>query len=111
MIANQPTLDEVKSNLRIEDSIDDVALQEAVDAVAQLHALRLDFPMDDAEEPAPFYDAALRQAFTLRVARLLDRRNSPSGVVGFADYGPTLIARTDIDAAELEAPYMKVVLG
>lgn len=111
MIAGQPTLDEVKALLRIEDGIDDVALQVAVDAVARTQAQRLDFPLDDQEEPAPYYDADLQQAFYLRVARLLDRRNSPSGVVGFADYGPTLIARTDIDAAELEGPYMKISLG
>lgn len=111
MIAGQPSLDDVKAILRIEDPIDDVALQAAVDAVARRQVKRLNFPLDDADTPAAYYDDDLKEAFYLRVARLLDRRNSPAGLLGFADYGPAMIARTDVDAADLEAPYIKVLVG
>lgn len=111
MIAGQPTLDEVKALLRLEDEIDDVYLQLAVNGVASRQEQRLNFPLDDQETPAAYYPDDLKQAFFLRVARLLDRRNSPTGLVGFADYGPAMIARTDVDAADLEAPYLKVLVG
>jgi hypothetical protein len=58
--------------------------------------------------PAP---AALVQAVSLLTARYLERRNSPSGVLGGGDFGVVRVSGSDRDVDALLAPYRKLVMG
>ena len=102
-VTNEPTLAEVKEWLRVDDTIDDVALAEglatAIDYQTRYYRIGDTYPND------------LRLAAMLRAARYLARRMSPEGLVGFGDFGPAQIANVDRDVRELEAPYMKPVVA
>lgn len=100
-----PTVAEFKSWLRIDpaDTIDDTAIAEGLAAAEHQQTLLLNMPGG--------WTADLRLACLLRVARYLARRNSPEGLVGFADFGPARVASVDRDVTALEAPYVKVLVG
>lgn len=53
----------------------------------------------------------LVQAVCLLTAHLLDRRNSPSGVLGLGDLGTVRVPGGDQDVKALIAPYRPVVFG
>lgn len=53
----------------------------------------------------------LVMAVVLRTARLIARRETPTGVLGVGEFGPVRIASIDRDIEELEAPWRKVVFG
>lgn len=57
--------------------------------------------------PAP---ADLVLAVNILTARLLDRRNSPNGLVGVGDLGATRIPGSDADVSSLIGPYRRVVI-
>ena len=54
---------------------------------------------------------ALVEAVVLRTARYIARVDSPSGVVGFGEYGPVRIQSVDRDIESLEGPWRKVVFS
>jgi hypothetical protein len=55
--------------------------------------------------------ASLVLAVQLLTARYLERRNSPSGVVGMGDLGVVRVSGSDRDVDALMAPYRRLVLG
>jgi hypothetical protein len=54
---------------------------------------------------------ALVTAVTLLTARYLERRNTPSGVLGSGDFGVVRVSGSDRDVDALIAPWRKRVLG
>jgi len=58
--------------------------------------------------PAP---AALVESVILRTARLLARRDSPTGVIGVGEFGPVRLSTVDRDVEALEAHYRKAVFA
>jgi len=100
-----PTVAEFKAWLRVDpaDMIDDVAIGEGLAAAEHQQTLLLNMPAG--------WTADLHLACMLRCARYLARRNSPEGLVGFADFGPARITAVDRDVTALEAPYVKVLVG
>lgn len=103
--AGFPTLADVKAWLNLTDPIDDTALNDGLHAAQANMTRRLAFPVTDTG--VVFVDDDLRLACMLRTARYLARRNSPDGLVGFAEFGPARVARLDADIDTLERPYLK----
>lgn len=101
-LADQPTLDEVKAWLGVTNDGSDQAIAEALTAAVQWQRSHLVFP---ADHRGHYYPPELRQACLLRVRRLLARRDSPVGVVGFGDYGAVSVGRTDPDVDALESAW------
>ncbi len=60
--------------------------------------------------PGPAPDA-LVMAVVLRTARLLARRDSPTGILGVGEFGPVRLARIDQDVESLEAPWRKLAFA
>lgn len=58
--------------------------------------------------PAP---DSLVQAVQLLTARYLERRNSPSGVLGSGDFGVVRVSSSDRDVSALIAPYRRMLVG
>jgi hypothetical protein len=103
-----PTMAQFKAWARIADEVDDAAILDSMgDAQATMsNHLR---PLDPLSgQPLSDLPGDLRLAFYLRVMRDLARRNSPEGLVGFAEFGAARIARVDVDVAEREAPYARI---
>lgn len=108
-MANFPSLDDVKAWMKLADDVDDAALTAGMKA-AESHMLsQLDLPTDDFGDEVLNDDLA--QAFLLRVQRYLARRNSPDGLVGFAEFGAARVLSLDPDIERLEGPYKKIVLA
>lgn len=103
-LVNQPTLAEVKAWLGIttdtSDAVIDEAYQSALEAQQDLR-----FP---SNSQGRYYPHQLRQALLLRVRRLVARRDSPVGVLGFGDYGAVNVGSSDPDVTRLEAPYKDI---
>lgn len=55
--------------------------------------------------------ADLVLAVQLLTARFLERRNSPSGVLGSGDFGVVRVSGADRDVQALMAPYRRLVMG
>lgn len=105
-----PTIEQFKEWARIagDDTVDDAAISEKM-AAAQADMYATLTPTDPiTNRPLTDLPGNLREAFYLRVMRLLARRNSPEGVVGFADFGPARVARADVDVDTLEGPYRRI---
>lgn len=102
------TLASYKAWARIVDTVDDVAIQGAVDAVVDKlqNMLAPETFAPDGSAPADVSQAGL-----LYVNRLMSRRNSPDGVVGVADLGTAVILPTDSDIRRLLSPYTPPVLA
>jgi Phage gp6-like head-tail connector protein len=97
------TLVEFKAWARIDDTIDDEAILDGIDAASQSMSKRLRWP--DASNVRDYLPDDLRMACFIRVLRSLSRRNSPDGVVGFADAGGLRVSSRDPDIQSLENPY------
>jgi hypothetical protein len=110
MIANEPTLAEVKEWLRLTDDIDDEALQEGLQAAVAYQRRSLRFPSDPLRGGV-YYPDDLRLACFMRTARWLARRSSPEGLVGFGDFGPAQVPYTDRDVQTLEANFRPPVIA
>jgi len=103
------TLDDYKAWARITDAVDDVAIQQAMDAVSNHFDLILrPVIWSDPPQPPP---ADVIQAGFLYVNRLLARRNSPDGVVGVSDLGTATIQPYDSDIKRLLGPWLATVLA
>jgi len=103
----EPTLQEIKTWLKLTDLIDDVPLEVGRQAALAYQATNLAFPVDEAGQP--YYTEDLKLAVYLRTARYLHRRNSPTGLEGFSEFGPVQIALSDRDVANLESAYLRHV--
>jgi hypothetical protein len=107
-----PQLDDVKSWLTIDDTIDDDTLRSGMDAAEATMTRSLRFPLlDESDADTEYLPDDLRLAFLLRVQRYLNRRNSAIGVVGFGDFGPVRVSNRDPDIEELERKYRIPVFG
>lgn len=104
------TLDEYKAWARISDTLDDVAIQQAIDAVAGKFTLILRPVIWTDPAPVEVPDD-VREAGLLYVNRLLSRRNSPDGVVGVSDLGTATIQPYDADIKKLLGPHLATVLA
>lgn len=105
MTAWPPTLDELKSDMKIDtvDTRDDVALQQMLDAsVSFVERVRprFDYASDPLSAyPRPSADLALG---TLRLAgRWHTRRRSPDGLVAMAELGNARVPSFDPDIDRL----------
>jgi hypothetical protein len=88
------------------DTVDDVAIQAAIDAIdAKFTQLLREGTLTD---PVP---ADVVEAGLLYVNRLLSRRNSPDGVVGVSDLGTATIQPYDADIKKLVGPHLATVLA
>jgi len=109
---NTPTLNDVRSWLGLDESdhLDDVALQESLDAAIAQQCRVVVYPKDGFGDA--LYTNDLREAVFLRTQRLLARRNSPEGVVGLSGAGGDFVgARVpsfDSDVTALESPHRKI---
>ena len=56
----------------------------------------------------PAVPVSVTEACLLLASRLYRRRQSPEGVVGFGEFGPVRLTRSDADVAELLRPYCRV---
>jgi hypothetical protein len=117
-VHGQPTIDEIREWMGLSDEIDDVALQRGLDAALAFQQSVLRFPVYTAADCSspdlidqPYYSDDLRLAAMLRTARYLARRNSPEGLVGFAEFGVAQVALSDRDVAQLESPYLRIVVA
>ena len=114
-MADWLTIDQYKGWARINDTMDDDAIQANIDAVDAKFRKMLNVwspvvsqPIAPSPDPFP---ADVTEAGLLYVNRLLSRRNSPDGVVGVSDVGTSTILPTDSDIKRLLGPYLLTVLA
>jgi hypothetical protein len=100
-----PDIDEYKQWARVVDTVDDVAIDQALSAVMAAIVARC-----PVLATAPCPEDAL-YACLLWTNRLLVRRQSPEGIVGIADMGAVKIMRTDADIDDLLAPWKEPVVA
>jgi len=107
-----PDLAALKSFLGLEsdDTADDVALQESLDAALAAQRRAVCYPVDGFGDPVFTDDLTL--AAMLRAQRYVARRNSPEGVVGMSGAGGDFVAARvpsfDADVLHLESPYLRI---
>ena len=111
-VAGEPTLAEFKEWLKVSDQYDDITMQAGLQAALVHQATVLRFPTqlvvcppDTEPTEQAYYTDDLRLACYYHTARWLARRNSPEGLLGFADFGPAQIPISDADIRDLEGPY------
>lgn len=99
-----PTLDDLKSDMRITDARDDVRLQDMLDAalafVAGVHDVASGGTynvMDDPFSSAPPPDADMALGTVRLAARWHTRGRSPDGLVNAGDLGTTRVTTFDAD--------------
>jgi len=103
--AGWPDIDEYKQWARVGDTVDDVAVDQALLAVEEAIVAR---GPQLAAVPCP-NDA--RYAVLLWTNRVLNRRNSPDGIVGVADLGIATIRSFDKDIQQMLSPWVEPVVG
>lgn len=114
-IAGAPDLAELKNWLGLDpaDVVDDVLLQESLDAALAQQALLVVYPVDEFAQEV--FSTDLREAVFLRAQRLAARRNSPEGVVGVAggagDFVTARVPSYDADVGSLEAPHRIIAVS
>lgn len=108
-----PDLVTVKAWMKLDpaDGRDDDGLLAGMAAAESHQRSQCDLPVYDEAGTELDLPSDLQQAFFLRVQRYLARRNSPDGIVGFADFGPIRVSSFDADIERLEGPYRKVVVA
>jgi hypothetical protein len=100
-----PDVDEYKAWARVSDTVDDAALDQALSAVQEAVVVRCP-SLATASCPYDAYYAVL-----LWTNRVLNRRNSPDGIVGVADLGVATIKNFDKDIAQMLSPYVEPVIA
>jgi hypothetical protein len=109
---NTPTLADLKSflGLEVDDTADDAALAEALNAALDAQCQVVAYPRDGFGDPVFTHDLML--AINLRAQRYVARRNSPEGIVGLTGAGGDFVgARVpgfDADVSALEGPFRKI---
>ena|SRR5215472_3667360 len=119
MAADWPTVDDVKGMLRLgEDPNDDAYVGQCLAAAIQWTVNRVDpqyvpgsptYPISPPPSPAlpdPLYQVAQAMA-----ARLVRRRDSVDGTVGWGDMGVVRVGPKDPDIETLISPYLSIVLA
>jgi Phage gp6-like head-tail connector protein len=111
-----PTLTDVKIDLRIEDTIDDGALQLCLDsAVAFVQGRHRDrYNVDeDPFSTLPSVPGSVRLGTVRLAGRWYIRRRSPDGLIATADFGTSRIPSIDADIERLLmiGRYSKAVIG
>lgn len=108
-----PDLVSLKAFLGVQDTQDDPALQEALDAALAAQAVVVRYPTDAFG--APVFTDDLVLAVHLRAQRYIARRNSPEGVVGLSglggDFVGARVSSYDNDVFALEGPYRTIPVG
>jgi len=113
IVADWPTLPEVRAFLRVagtdEDTIIDMARQAAIDYGNR----RTNYQWTPGSssnwiQPLP---AAVKKAAIIHAARLYKRRDSIDGTVGWADVGLTHLGRVDPDVEAVYASVGPLVFG
>jgi hypothetical protein len=111
-----PSLTDVKVDLRIEDTIDDGALQPCLDAavafVADRHRDRYNVD-EDPFSTLPSVPSSVRLGVVRLAGRWYTRRRSPDGLISTADFGTSRIPAFDADIERLLkiGRYSKAVIG
>jgi hypothetical protein len=111
-----PTLADVKVDLRIEDTIDDGALQPCLDAaiafVQDRHRDRYNVD-EDPFSTLPSVPSSVRLGVVRLAGRWYTRRRSPDGLISTADFGTSRIPAFDADIERLLkiGRYSKAVIG
>ncbi len=100
-----PDIDEYKQWSRVTDTVDDVAIDQALSAVKAAIVSRCPVL---ATAPCPF---DVLYACLLWTNRLLVRRQSPEGIVGIADMGAVAIKASDKDIDQMLAPWVEPVIA
>lgn len=100
-----PDIDEYKQWARVTDTVDDVAIDQALLAVEEATIARCP---SLAAIPCP---NDVRYAVLLWTNRVLNRRNSPDGIVGVADLGVATISNWDKDIVQMLAPWIEPVIA
>lgn len=112
-IIGTPDLAALKAWLGVEDTEDDVVLQESLNAALAAQAQVCVLPVDGFGDS--FYSPDLVEAVYIRAQRYAARRNSPEGVVGLSGIGGDFVGARipsfDSDVLHLEGPYRKVVVA
>jgi hypothetical protein len=99
-----PSLADVKLDLRIDDTVDDDALQLCVDAAIAFVIRRLGGTYNLAVDPFSSLPGAPSDVLlgTVRLAgRWYTRRRSPDGLIATADFGTSRIPSIDADIERL----------
>jgi len=102
---NWPDIDQYKDWARISDVRDDVAIDQALSAVQEAVVARAPTL---ATAPCP---TDVQYAVLLWTNRILNRRNSPDGIVGVADLGIANVSRADRDVLQLLSPWVEPVIA
>jgi hypothetical protein len=100
-----PDIDEYRKWARVPDTIDDVAIDQALLAVQEAIVARC----PTLETVAPPND--VQYAALLWTNRVLNRRNSPDGIVGVADLGVATVSNFDKDIVQMLSPYIEPVIA
>ena len=103
-----PDLTRYKAWARIDDTVDDAAITEALDAAtAAVKARATRIPADAGDVCPP----EVAEAVLLWTNRLFARRNSPTGVVGTDEMGQAVIPGRDPDIRRLISPWSIPVMA
>jgi len=95
------TLDATKLQLQLEDTVDDSYITTVVDAV-NVTVRDMAYPLSIDTDPAPAeWPADILLGSNMLAARLVRRRNSPSGVEALTDAGAAYVSRNDPDISQL----------
>lgn len=100
--AGPATLEAVKLQLQLSDDVDDAFVTSCVDATNALVRTFRVAQLPDVEPPVePVWPAYIVRGADMLAARLVRRRNSPSGVEAMTDQGAAYVSRNDPDIAQL----------
>jgi hypothetical protein len=106
--AGLPTLPEIRAWAQISAQVDDVQLQQVLDAEAALQGTVCAWPgvTEGARRPAP-----LTQSLMRRCAREIVARDNALGIMQDPEFGATRLPSWDAEISRLERPYLIQVLG
>ena len=94
------------------DKVAEVEARSAYDAAEAYVGKRCRWAVPvDGETAATAAPADLVQAVKLQTARMLQRRQSPDGLIGMGDLGVARVPVADRDVDALMRPYRRVVFG
>lgn len=100
-----PDIDEYKQWARVPDTVDDVAIDQALSAVKVAIVARCPVLATAACPEDALY------ACLLWTNRLLVRRQSPEGIVGIQDMGAVAIVGHDSDISRMLSPWIEPVIA
>jgi hypothetical protein len=112
MAADWPTLDDVKTLLRTDDTNDDALIQTNLSAAIAWVTARCSGGGGWVDPGNPnFLPDSLFTAAQYEAARLTRRRDSVDGTIGWGDMGVVRVGPKDPDIETLMAPYLAIVFG